>query len=189
MKCDRRSVKANLMSLKELGYDINLKHGIFIRLEFEESELRMLIDGVLFSKNISRSQAKRLIEKLKTLGSNQFSAKVSHIANLPELQHSNNTRVMLNLDVINDAISKNKKISFIYFSNFDKKFFKLFFFITRSKKFEAGKRKFFRPLGDGAIQPQRGLSDLQAAWMPRSLVAFTSQKILECMSKILTMKI
>lgn len=114
MKCDRRSVKANLMTLKELGYDINSKHGIFIRREFEESELRMLIDGVLFSKNISRSQAKRLIEKLKTLGSNQFSAKVSHIANLLELHHANNTRVMLNLDVINDAISKNKKISFIY---------------------------------------------------------------------------
>ena len=114
MKCDRRSVKANLMSLKELDYDINLKHGIFIRHDFEESELRMLIDSVLFSKNISRSQAKRLIDKLKTLGSNKFSAKVSHIANLPELHHSDNTRVMYNLDVINDAISKNKKISFIY---------------------------------------------------------------------------
>ena len=114
MKCDRRSVKANLMSLKELDYDINLKHGIFIRRDFEESELRMLIDSVLFSKNISRSQAKRLIDKLKMLGSNKFSAKVSHIANLPELHHSDNTRVMYNLDVINDAISKNKKISFIY---------------------------------------------------------------------------
>ena len=114
VKCDRRSVKANLISLKEMGYDINLNHGIFIRRDFEESELRMLIDSVLFSKNISRSQAKRLIEKLKTLGSNQFIAKVSHIANLPELQHSDNTRVMCNLDVINDAISKNKKISFIY---------------------------------------------------------------------------
>ena len=114
MKCDRRSVKSNLMSLKELGYDINLKRGIFIRRDFEESELRMLIDGVLFSKNISRNQAKRLIEKLKNLGNNQFSAKVTHIANLPELQHSDNTRVMYNLDVINDAISKNKKISFIY---------------------------------------------------------------------------
>ena len=53
MKCDRRSVKANLMSLKEMGYDINLKHGIYIRRDFEESELRMLIDSVLFSKNIS----------------------------------------------------------------------------------------------------------------------------------------
>ena len=114
MKCDSRSVKANLMSLKEMDFDINLKKGIFIRRDFEESELRMLIDSVLFSKNISRSQAKRLIEKLKNLGSNQFSAKVSHIANLPELQHSDNTRVMCNLDVINDAISKNKKISFVY---------------------------------------------------------------------------
>lgn len=114
MHCDRRSVKSNLMSLKEMDYDINLKNGIFIRRDFEEAELRMLIDSVLFSKNISRSQAKRLIDKLKNLGSNQFTAKVTHIANLPELQHSDNPRVMVNLDVLNDAISRNKKVSFIY---------------------------------------------------------------------------
>ena len=114
MKCDRRSVKSNLMSLKEMDYDINLKKGIFIRRDFEEPELRMLIDSVLFSKNISRSQAKRLVDKLKTLGSNQFIAKVNHIANLPELQHSDNTRVMCNLDVLNDAIRQNKKVSFVY---------------------------------------------------------------------------
>ena len=120
MKCDRRSVKANLISLKEMGYEINLKHGIFIQHDFEEAELRMLIDSVLFSKTISCNQAKRLIDKLKMLGGSQFSAKVSHIANLPELQHSDNTRVMCNLDVINDAISKNKKISFIY-NSYDEK--------------------------------------------------------------------
>ena len=114
MKCDRRSVKANLVSLKELGYDINIRRGIYIRRDFEEAELRILIDSVLFSKILSQAQAKRLIDKLKNLGSNQFSAKVSHICNLPELHHSDNKRVIINLDVLNDAVSRKRKVSFIY---------------------------------------------------------------------------
>ena len=103
MKCDRRSVKSNLISLKEMGYDINIRNGVYIRRDFEDAELRMLIDNVLFSKTLSQSQSKRLIEKLKNLGSNQFSAKVNHICNLPELPHSDNTQVMFNLDTLNIA--------------------------------------------------------------------------------------
>ena len=114
MKCDRRSVKSNLISLKEIGYDINIRKGVYIRRDFEDAELRMLIDNVLFSKTLSQSQAKRLIEKLKNLGSNQFSAKVNHICNLPELPHSDNTQVMFNLDTLNFAITKHRKVSFIY---------------------------------------------------------------------------
>ena len=114
MKCDRRSVKSNLISLKEMGYDINIRKGVYIRRDFEDAELRMLIDNVLFSKTLSQSQAKRLIEKLKNLGSNQFSAKVNHICNLPELPHSDNTQVMFNLDTLNFAITKRRKVSFIY---------------------------------------------------------------------------
>ncbi len=114
MKCDRRSVKSNLISLKEMGYDINIRKGVFIRREFEDAELRMLIDNVLFSKTLSQSQAKRLIEKLKNLGSNQFSAKVNHICNLPELPHSDNTQIMFNLDTLNFAITKRRKVSFIF---------------------------------------------------------------------------
>lgn len=114
MKCDRRSVKSNLISLKEMGYDINIRKGVYIRRDFEDAELRMLIDNVLFSKTLSQTQAKRLIEKLKNLGSNQFSAKVNHICNLPELQHSNNTQIMFNLDTLNFAITKRRKVSFIF---------------------------------------------------------------------------
>ena len=114
MKCDRRSVKSNLNSLKEMGYDINIRKGVYIRRDFEDAELRMLIDNVLFSKTLSQSQAKRLIEKLKNLGSNQFSAKVNHICNLPELPHAANTQVMFNLDKLNFAITKRRKVSFIF---------------------------------------------------------------------------
>ena len=68
MKCDRRSVKNNILSLKEMGYDISVENGYFlIEREFEDSELRMLIDSVLFSKTISRKQAKTIIDKLRKM--------------------------------------------------------------------------------------------------------------------------
>ena len=65
MSCDRRSVKANIIALKELGYDISIENGYrLMSREFDDAELRILIDSVLFSKSISTRQAKDLIGKL-----------------------------------------------------------------------------------------------------------------------------
>ena len=115
MECDRRSVKNNVLYLKELGYDIYLDGGYYLgEREFEDAELRMLIDSVLFSKNLTQKQAKTLIEKLRSMGNRYFPAKVSHISNLPDLQHADNKQMMYVLDTINDAISERKKIKFIY---------------------------------------------------------------------------
>lgn len=114
MSCDRRSVKNNIEVLREIGYDIPIDNGYYINSDFENSELRMLIDSILFSKIISPSQAKRLIEKLKKLGNKYFEPKVNHISNLSELQHTKNPQVMNTIDKINDAIENKKKIKFIY---------------------------------------------------------------------------
>ncbi len=115
MDCDRRSVKNNILSLKEMGYDISMDKGYrLLSREFDDSELRILIDSVLFSKSISTKQAKGLIEKLRALASNYFNAKVSHVSNLPEISRTINKQAMYSLDAINDAISERKKISFIY---------------------------------------------------------------------------
>lgn len=115
MECDRRSVKNNVMSLKEMGYDISMEKGYrLLSREFDDSELRILIDSVLFSKSISTRQAKGLIEKIRGLASNYFNAKVSHVSNLPELNRTLNKQAMYSLDAINDAIADKKKIEFIY---------------------------------------------------------------------------
>ena len=115
MECDRRSVKNNVMSLKEMGYDISMEKGYrLVSREFDDSELRILIDSVLFSKSISTKQAKGLIEKIRSLASNYFNAKVSHVCNLPELSRTINKQAMYSLDAINDAIADKKKIEFTY---------------------------------------------------------------------------
>ena len=114
-ECDRRSIRNNIRSLKDMGYEIATERGCYLaEREFDDAELRMLIDSVLFSKNLSGAQAKRLIEKLKDFGNRYFHAKVSHVSNLPELFHSDNKQVMLALDSLNDAIEEKRKVSFIY---------------------------------------------------------------------------
>ena len=116
MDWDRRSVKNNIIYLNELlGDVIDMEDGYYLaEREFEDAELRMLIDSVLFSKNLTQKQAKNLIEKLRSKGNKYFSAKVTHISNLPEMHHADNKQLMYALDTVNDAIVEKKKISFVY---------------------------------------------------------------------------
>ena len=115
LECDRRSVKNNIEYLIDLGYEISVDQGYYlVHREFEDAELRMLIDSVLFSKNMTSKQAKTLIDKLRALGNKYFSAKVTHISNLPELQSADNKQLMYVLDTVSDAIAQKRKISFVY---------------------------------------------------------------------------
>ena len=133
MDVDRKTVKRNLMNLVEMGMDIeysettkmfpNKKTGEleetsiytdwYMNREFSDSELRLLIDSLLFSKNIPYSQCKKLIEKLKGLSNIYFEKKVAHICNLPDNQ-PRNKELFYTIDVLDEAISHNKKVSFVY---------------------------------------------------------------------------
>ncbi|MBQ3854252.1 MAG: WYL domain-containing protein [Anaerovibrio sp.] len=113
--CDRRTVKAYVDEWIELGWDIVYDKGYkLISREFDDAELHILIDSVLFSKSISTRQAQTLIKKLQGFASKYFNAKVSHVCNLPDLNRTVNRQAMYALGIINDAISAKKKIEFIY---------------------------------------------------------------------------
>ena len=117
MSCDRRSVKANVESLIEMGYEIDMENGYaLIGREFEDSELRMLIDSVLFSKNIPAKQARDLIGKLQGFGNKYFEAKVSHVASSSFFSRTDNKQVMYTVSTLNDAIDARKKVKFRYVS-------------------------------------------------------------------------
>ena len=80
--CDRRSVKANVLSLVDMGYEISMDEGqgyYLMERDLEDEELRWLIDAVLFSKAITANQAQRLIKKLERFGTKYFEPKVSHV--------------------------------------------------------------------------------------------------------------
>lgn len=121
--CDRRTVKSNIEFLQEMGdrtlsgigYEISDDKGYrLLRREFDENELRLLIDCVLFSKALSYKNAKCLIEKLKKLGGKNFYDNSPCADNIPALSPVVNSEMAIALDTVSKAIAKNKKIEFIY---------------------------------------------------------------------------
>jgi len=128
MDVDRKAVRRNLTNLLEAGYPIGYEEiprtypdgetesmltNWYLEREFTEPELRLLIDGILFSCHIPQNQCKDLIEKLKGLSSCYFNAKVSHVSNLPD-NRPVNTELFYTIEMLNDAISENKKVAFHY---------------------------------------------------------------------------
>lgn len=115
MICDRKSVKANIVSLIDWGYEIENDNGWYMaERDFEDVELRMLIDSVLYAKGIPAHQAMMLIEKIKGMGSKYFEDKMNHSYSVKELYHTGNKQAFTNIEIIEDAIHNNKQIEFVY---------------------------------------------------------------------------
>ncbi|MBQ1941022.1 MAG: WYL domain-containing protein [Selenomonadaceae bacterium] len=115
MKCDRRSVKNNIEYLMDAGFDIEEGKYIYLKnRDFTNSEVRLLIDSVLFAKNIGANQAQNIIKKLKKLGNVSFKYHTEYIDSIGELSHSDNTEIMASREILHQAIAQGKKISFYY---------------------------------------------------------------------------
>jgi hypothetical protein len=117
-----RAVRDNIAALIKMGYDIecskierkkkngkdnSIKHDYYLVREFEDSELHLLIDGLLFSKYIPYSQCKQLVKKLEGLSNIFFKSKIG----LPE-KHPENKQLFFNIEVLEKAIAQKKKVSF-----------------------------------------------------------------------------
>lgn len=133
MEIDRRTVKSNIMDLIEIGYEIesqettrmirNEKTGeveestimssFFLVRDFSKAELRLLIDSLLFSKHLPYSQCKELVMKLEALSNKYFRASMNYISTMPE-DKTNNKQVFYNIDILDEAIGKGRKVSFKY---------------------------------------------------------------------------
>lgn len=114
MEAERKSIARNINDLIDAGYDIIYDDGYYLdSREFEYSELRLLIDSVLFSKNIPQSQCKKLLKKVTGLTDRHFNARVKHIATMPSTP-SNNRQIFYTIDVLDEAITEGKKVSFWY---------------------------------------------------------------------------
>ena len=113
MKCERKAVSRNLTELKAFGYNLEYDNGWYFIHDFDDSELRLLIDGLLFSKHIPYNQCKALVEKLKGLSSDHFKTRVKHIRNLPE-DLPENKQLFYTIEILDEAISTGKQVAFIY---------------------------------------------------------------------------
>lgn len=133
MTADRKSIKRNLSNLIDFGYPIEYSESIrmtpnkktgeleecciwsdfYMERDFTDGELRLLIDGLLFSKHVPYNQCKELVEKLEGLSNIYFQSRVKHITRLPE-DKTDNKQLFLNIELLDEAISKKHKIVFNY---------------------------------------------------------------------------
>ena len=136
IKADRKSVKRNLTSLWEMGYLVEweetrrmypnkegdmeesfIQHDFYLdrdpEKDFDDSELRLLIDSLLFSKHVPYSQCRKLVGKLKGLSNNWFKSRIRFISKLPETVPEN-TELFYTIDVLDEAIAENKQVAFTY---------------------------------------------------------------------------
>lgn len=115
VECDRRAVARNIASLKAMDYSIEHHNGYFIRSGiFTNTELRMLIDTVYYSKMFSADMAKKIINKLKSMGSEFFRSSVSNISMPSSIIRTNSEHITASVGAISKAIEKNRKITFRY---------------------------------------------------------------------------
>lgn len=132
MDADRKSVKRNITSLMDMGYEIEFsealrmfpnKDGVleesyilsdfYLVREFDDSELRLLIDSLLFSKHIPYSQCKELVGKLEGLSNQYFKSRVRYINTLPETTPKN-PELFWTIEVLDEAIAKGRQVAFVY---------------------------------------------------------------------------
>lgn len=124
--CSPRSLHSYLRMLRDDGYPIVInKVGCYFRKEpqeYTDAELRMLVDGVLFSRNISRQQAKGMIGRLLSEGTHSFRNRWQRLmVHCDTLPYCDNEETLGNVGVVQKAIAQEKKISFHY-NTYDTKF-------------------------------------------------------------------
>ena len=109
---ERKTIASTLEILSELGYDIYRGTGGYCldEREFDETEIKFLIDAIYSSKIISGEQAKDLSKKIYSTLSKYEQKDYSYIHKSTEITRTTNKEFFYNIDIITEAIKTNKKI-------------------------------------------------------------------------------
>ena len=116
IEMERKAVGKNIADLRDAGIDIGSRRaGSYIESrEFEDSELKLLIDGVLQSKHITARHSKDLIEKLCGLSNKYFRSHVKNVYSVNDWSKTENQALFYNIDVVDEAIATGKQVQYDY---------------------------------------------------------------------------
>lgn len=116
IEMERKAIGKNIADLRDAGIDIGSRRaGSYIdSRDFEDSELRLLIDGVLQSKHITAKHSKDLIEKLCGLSNKYFKSHVKNVYSVNDWSKTDNQALFYNIDVIDEAIATGKMVEYDY---------------------------------------------------------------------------
>ena len=113
---ERKTISSSIDLLISLDYDIiKTTNGCYLNeREFDETEIKFLIDAIYSSKSITASQAKELATKLYSSLSKYQKKDYTYIYKSTEITRTNNKNFFYNIDLITEAIKSKKKITFNY---------------------------------------------------------------------------
>ena len=133
MAVNRATIKRNVADLIDAEYGIGFKEitrthtdkktgqkeentiytDLYYEHEFSESELHMLIDGLLFSRSVPYKPRRDLIKRLGELSSSHFSQRMRHVHSM-NADSPENKKLFLNIEVLDEAISERKQVEIVY---------------------------------------------------------------------------
>lgn len=117
---ERKSIYDDLLSLQEYGMEIFYKRtkpsGYYVATrDFELSEIKYLVDAVLSSRFLTPEQSGTLIRKLAALSRTHEAALLRRQIVLAGRVKSAAEENLKNIDLLHEAIEKNRQITFRYF--------------------------------------------------------------------------
>ena len=119
IELERKSVAFSISLLQELDYDINKSprggYALLSR-DFDNSEIRYIVDSLFCSKSISGKQAARLSKKLNACLSRYQRKDYNFIYKSAEINRSENAELFYTLELIEEAKRRGKRLSFQYLS-------------------------------------------------------------------------
>ena len=128
IEAERKAIGRNISLLQDMferesmskpetaiAIESDKRKGTFLdRRLFEDSELRLLIDGVLASKHISERYSKDLIEKLSMLSNKYFKTNIKHVYSVKDWDKTENKALFYNIGMVDEAIERGRQITFDY---------------------------------------------------------------------------
>jgi len=119
IEVNRNTVARNIAVLCDLNFEIstyeeNHKGAYLDSREFDNMEIRWLIDGVLNSKYLTENYANDLINKLKKLGNKHFKSGMDHVSAIKEWPHQNNQSFSSSMEKLDEAIENCYRVRLTY---------------------------------------------------------------------------
>lgn len=113
---ERKAISRNISLLMDADVEIgHCRDGYYLETrEFEDTELKLLVDSVLCNQNITAKHSADLIEKLCKLSNKYFRSHVKNVYTVKDWNKSDNAALFFNIEMIDMAINEGKQVQYDY---------------------------------------------------------------------------
>ncbi len=117
--CERKSIYSDVQALRDYGMEIFRVrapgNGYYLASrEFEEPQVRLLVDAVQAASFITEKKTKELVKKIASLCSESEGRQLTRQVYIENRVKCSNEEIYYSIDVLSRAIKARKKVAFVY---------------------------------------------------------------------------